>query len=63
MIDMHVHLRDWAQRDKETLAHGMGVALLCGVDELFDMPNTSPPLTEREAILKRLEDASQCNAA
>lgn len=63
MIDMHVHLRDWSQRDKETLAHGMGVALGCGVDELFDMPNTAPPLTGRVAILKRLEDASQCNVA
>lgn len=63
MIDVHVHLRDWEQSAKETLAHGMEVAHSCGVDELFDMPNTSPPLTGREAILKRLEDASLCSVA
>jgi dihydroorotase len=57
MIDPHVHLRDWQQREKETLEHGMHVALRCGIDEAFDMPNTDPPLTNREAILRRLEDA------
>lgn len=61
MIDVHVHLRDWEQSSKETLAHGMGVARSCGVDEVFDMPNTNPPLTGRSAILKRLEDAQACN--
>ena len=63
MIDVHVHLRDWEQSNKETLAHGMGVALSCGVDEVFDMPNTNPPLTGRTAILKRFEDAQACNLA
>lgn len=61
MIDPHVHLRDWSQAEKETLAHGMGVALACGVDEVFDMPNTSPALTTREAISKRLSDAQATN--
>ncbi len=60
MIDPHVHLRDWNQADKETLQHGMEVALQCGIDEVFDMPNTSPPLTTEAAILKRLEDADRC---
>ncbi len=61
MIDPHVHLRDWAQAEKETLVHGMRVALLCGVDEVFDMPNTSPVLTTRDAIEKRLADAQASN--
>ena len=61
MIDPHVHLRDWGQAEKETLQHGMQVALQCGIDELFDMPNTSPPLTTEEAVLTRLEDAWRCN--
>ena len=26
MIDPHVHLRDWNQKDKETVIHGMRVA-------------------------------------
>lgn len=60
MIDPHVHLRDWSQNEKETLSHGLGVALTCGIDEVFDMPNTQPALTERESILRRLKDAEQC---
>ena len=60
MIDAHVHLRDWGQSEKETLLHGMSVALFCGVDELFDMPNTSPPLTDRASIEKRIADAKRC---
>ncbi len=61
MIDPHVHLRDWNQAEKETLQHGMNVALLAGIDELCDMPNTNPALCSETAILKRLEDARRCN--
>lgn len=55
MIDPHVHLRDWKQADKETVAHGLSVARDCGFTHVFDMPNTDPPLTCRESILRRLE--------
>jgi len=58
MIDPHVHLRDWAQSDKETLAHGLMVAKRSGITALFDMPNTNPPLTSREAITRRLREAN-----
>jgi dihydroorotase len=57
MIDPHVHLRDWKQSHKETLAHGMRAAALAGIDRVFDMPNTDPPLTSRERIERRLTDA------
>ncbi len=60
MIDAHVHLRDWGHSEKETLAHGLSVALSCGVDEVFDMPNTLPPLTDRVSIEKRIADAKRC---
>ncbi len=60
MIDAHVHLRDWGQSEKETLLHGMSIALYSGVDELFDMPNTSPPLTDRASVEKRIADAKRC---
>lgn len=60
MIDAHVHLRDWGQSEKETLLHGFSVALYSGVDELFDMPNTSPPLTDRRSIEQRIADAKRC---
>lgn len=53
MIDPHVHLRDWNQAEKETVAHGLSVAKECGFTHVFDMPNTNPPLTCRETIEKR----------
>lgn len=57
IIDPHVHLRDWEQQEKETLAHGLETAFLCGVSGLFDMPNCSPTLTNSAALYRRLEDA------
>lgn len=57
MIDPHVHLRDWNQKDKETLSHGLMVAKKAGFSHVFDMPNTNPALTNRDAIIERLADA------
>ncbi|MCK9546957.1 MAG: dihydroorotase family protein [Sphaerochaeta sp.] len=62
MIDPHVHLRDWAQREKETLAHGLAVAQACGITALFDMPNTNPPLTDRATIERRLMEVAALKA-
>jgi dihydroorotase len=59
MIDPHVHLRDWGQSAKETLRHGLTVASRAGLDAVFEMPNTDPPLVTREAILRRLDDADR----
>ena len=56
MIDPHVHLRDWNESNKETILHGLETAWECGIDVLFDMPNTSPALTGRESVLRRIED-------
>jgi dihydroorotase len=56
MIDPHVHLRDWSQSSKETLVHGMTAGVRAGIGTFFDMPNTSPALTDRATILKRLAD-------
>lgn len=58
MIDPHVHLRDWDQAEKETVAHGLSVAKAYGFTHVFDMPNTSPALTNRETIRKRFELAN-----
>ncbi len=54
MIDVHVHLRDGVQSEKETLVHGMQTAALLKMTALFDMPNTVPPLTTEEAIVQRI---------
>lgn len=63
LLDPHVHFRDWAQSGKETIRHGFESALNSGVTEIFDMPNTVPPLTEADAIYARLEDARRAIAS
>ena len=55
MIDVHVHLRDGIQAEKETIVHGMHTAALCGITAVFDMPNTAPALTDRTAVMERLK--------
>jgi len=56
MIDPHVHLRDWDQKHKETIEHGLKVADRIGLSGVFDMPNTSPAITSRDLIEKRLSN-------
>jgi dihydroorotase len=63
VIDPHVHLRDWNQSAKETLRHGLEVAWRAGLDAVFEMPNTDPPLTTRETIARRIADADAALAA
>jgi dihydroorotase len=50
LIDSHVHLRDPGDPAVETLATGTRAAVLGGVATLFDMPNTNPPITDRERL-------------
>lgn len=59
MIDPHVHLRDWGQSAKETMRHGIEVAWTCGIDAVFDMPNTEPPLVDRASVESRLFEAER----
>jgi dihydroorotase len=59
MIDPHVHLRDYTQSSKETLRHGLSLAWRAGLDGVFEMPNTDPPLTSREEILRRIDLADR----
>ena len=54
-IDSHVHLRDFNQTHKETVAHGLEVARDSGVVAVFDMPNTDPPIMTRDLVLDRAE--------
>ncbi len=60
-IDAHVHLRDFKQKYKETIKHGLEVARDSGVDAVFDMPNTDPPLTTRDLVVERLKLAEEAN--
>lgn len=58
-IDPHVHLRDWSQAQKETLSHGFDVAWRAGISAVFEMPNTTPTLTDRATVLRRIADADR----
>ncbi len=58
MIDPHVHLRDWGEAHKMTLEKGLILAQIHGFRQVFEMPNTKPPITSRDLALKRIEDAN-----
>ena len=58
-IDPHVHLRDWNERHKETIKHGLEVARDSGVDAVFDMPNTNPTIIHRANVIDRLRLADK----
>lgn len=50
LIDIHVHLRDLNQSEKETIETGTKAALKGGVTTIYAMPNTSPTLDSVEQI-------------
>ncbi len=43
LVDMHVHLREPGNEEKETIATGSAAAVAGGVTTVAAMPNTSPP--------------------
>ncbi|ASJ06307.1 dihydroorotase [Thermococcus pacificus] len=53
LIDTHVHLRDFDQRDKETVESGTKAALHGGITTVFDMPNTKPPVMDATTFKRR----------
>ncbi len=54
-VDLHVHLRDFEQAGKETVSTGTAAALAGGMCAIADMPNTSPPVADRETFARRRE--------
>ncbi|PHK95919.1 dihydroorotase [Pseudoroseomonas rhizosphaerae] len=50
LIDPHVHLRDPGDAAVETIETGTRAAILGGLTAVFDMPNTSPPITGQAAL-------------
>ncbi|WP_297503188.1 dihydroorotase [Thermococcus sp.] len=55
LVDTHVHLRDFEQRDKETIESGSKAALHGGITAVFDMPNTKPPVMDARTFKRREE--------
>ncbi|GIL17019.1 MAG: dihydroorotase [Oligoflexia bacterium] len=66
VIDSQVHFREPGLTHKEDLETGTRAAALGGVTSIFEMPNTKPPTTTREALedkIKRAEGRAWVNFA
>lgn len=50
LIDPHVHLRDPGDKAVESIPTGTKGAILGGLTAVFDMPNTSPSITDADRL-------------
>lgn len=50
MVDVHVHLRDFEEADKEDWQTGTAAALAGGVIGVLDMPNNHPPIIDSQTL-------------
>jgi len=57
IIDIHSHLRDMGQSEKETFLTGTQAAAFSGITTVFNMPNTKPPAITAEHVLKWMDKA------
>ena len=62
LVDLHVHLRDPGQTDKEDILSGCRAAAAGGVTSLLAMPNTSPAVDSPETVRYILEKAKDADA-
>jgi len=63
LIDMHVHLREPGQENKETIATGCAAAVAGGFTAVACMPNTSPPVDCKEILAYIKERATRAALA
>lgn len=64
LIDPHVHLRDPGNAAVETIPTGTKAAVLGGLCAVFDMPNTTPSITDVERLTWKqgyAEQAAWCD--
>ena len=59
LIDAHVHLREPGDPAVETIATGTRAAVLGGLAAVFDMPNTSPSITDSERLAWKRQHVSE----
>ena len=62
LVDMHVHLRDPGQTQKEDIITGCRAAAAGGVTSLLAMPNTSPTTDSPETVKYIIDKASTADA-
>jgi dihydroorotase len=63
LVDIHVHLREPGQEEKETIETGSRAAARGGFTTVACMPNTSPPLDDRpriEYVVRRARESAAC---
>ncbi len=58
-IDIHVHLRDLENSDKEDFATGTRAAAAGGVTTVVDMPNSNPPTLNRDSLEEKVNRAKE----
>jgi carbamoyl-phosphate synthase/aspartate carbamoyltransferase/dihydroorotase len=64
LIDVHVHLRDPGQTEKEDFYTGTSAALAGGFTTVIDMPNNKLPITTLKRLQEKIESArkkTMCN--
>ena len=59
MIDIHVHLRDLKQSDKEDYESGTMAAAAGGVTTVVDMPNSEPPVLDKKTLDEKIVRAQE----
>lgn len=59
LIDVHVHLRDPGQTEKEDFLTGTSAGLAGGFTTIFDMPNNAEPVTTLERLYDKIKLAKQ----
>lgn len=57
IIDIHSHLRDLGQSEKETFLTGTLAAAFSGITTVFTMPNTKPPAISTNQVKKWMRKA------
>jgi dihydroorotase (multifunctional complex type) len=59
VIDIHVHLRDLKQTDKEDYETGTMAAAAGGVTTVVDMPNSNPPVLNKKVLDEKIARATE----
>jgi carbamoyl-phosphate synthase/aspartate carbamoyltransferase/dihydroorotase len=59
LIDVHVHLRDPGQTEKEDFFSGTAAALVGGFTKVFDMPNNKIPITTLARLREKIKVAKE----
>lgn len=59
LIDIHVHLRDPGQTNKEDFFTGTSAALAGGFTTIFDMPNNKEPVTTLKKLEEKIQEAKK----